>query len=62
MKYLNHKGFTGAYQYNKADDFYQGNIIRKNGDIISYYGNTKKEIQEQFKNSIETYLKLQLEE
>jgi len=55
MKHLEYKGYTGSIEYSKEDDLLFGKVLGING-LISYEGRTGKELEEDFKESIESYL------
>ncbi len=55
MKHLEYKSYTGSIEYSKADDLLYGKILGIKG-LISYEGKTGKELEEDFKEAIDTYL------
>ncbi len=55
MKNLEYKGYTGSIEYSKEDDLLFGKVLGING-LISYEGNTGKELESDFKEAIDTYL------
>lgn len=52
MKY---KGYHGSINYSPADDCLHGRLLNIN-DVISYEGNSLKEIKAAFKESVDDYL------
>ncbi len=55
MKHLEYKGYTGSIEYSKEDNLLYGKVLGING-LISYEGKTGKELENDFKEAIETYL------
>ena len=55
MKHLEYKSYTGSIEYSKEDDLLYGKILGIKG-LISYEGKTGKELEEDFKEAIDTYL------
>ena len=55
MKNLEYKGYTGSIEYSKEDDLLYGKVLGVKG-LISYEGTTGKELEDDFKEAIETYL------
>lgn len=55
MKHLEYKSYTGSIEYSKEDDLLYGKILGIKG-LISYEGRTGKELEEDFKEAIDTYL------
>ena len=55
MKNLEYKGYTGSIEYSKEDDLLYGKVFGVKG-LISYEGNTGKELEGDFKEAIDTYL------
>lgn len=55
MKNLEYKGYTGSIEYSREDDLLYGKVLGING-LISYEGKTGKELENDFRKSIDTYL------
>jgi predicted HicB family RNase H-like nuclease len=55
MKNLEYKGYAGSIEYSKEDDLLFGKVLGIKG-LISYEGTTGKELENDFKEAIETYL------
>ncbi|MFP4026108.1 MAG: type II toxin-antitoxin system HicB family antitoxin [Thiohalospira sp.] len=55
MKHLEYKGYTGSIEYSKEDDLLYGKVLGING-LISYEGKTGKELENDFKEAVDTYL------
>jgi predicted HicB family RNase H-like nuclease len=55
MKNLEYKGYTGSIEYSKEDDLLYGKVLGING-LISYEGKTGKELESDFKETVDTYI------
>jgi predicted HicB family RNase H-like nuclease len=55
MKHFEYKGYTGSIEYSKEDGLLYGKVLGING-LISYEGDTGKELEKDFKEAIDTYL------
>lgn len=55
METMHYKGFYGSIEFSIADSCYWGRITGIN-DIISYEGNTREELEADFKNAVDDYL------
>jgi len=55
MKHLEYKGYTGSIEYSKEDDLLYGKVLGIRG-LISYEGKTGKELETNFKETINDYL------
>jgi predicted HicB family RNase H-like nuclease len=55
MKYLEHKGYSGSIEYSEEDGLLYGQILGIRG-LISYEGETGKELEKDFKEAINIYL------
>jgi predicted HicB family RNase H-like nuclease len=55
MRHLEYKGYTGTIEYSKEDELLYGKVLGIKG-LISYEGITGKELEEDFKEAIDTYL------
>ena len=55
MKHLEYKNYTGSIEYSKEDDLLYGKVLGIRG-LISYEGKTGHELEEDFKEAIDTYL------
>ena len=56
MKYLIHKGFTGSIEYSSADGMLYGKALGIKG-LLSYEGITGKDLEKDFIEVVEEYLK-----
>ena len=55
MTHLEYKGYTGSIEYSKEDDLLYGKVLGIRG-LIAYEGKTGKELENDFKEAIDTYL------
>lgn len=55
MKYLEYKGYTGSIEYSEEDEVLYGKVLGIQG-LLSYEGETGKELESNFKETIDTYL------
>tara|TARA_R110000868_G_scaffold150839_4_gene374320 strand:+ start:264 stop:602 length:339 start_codon:yes stop_codon:yes gene_type:complete len=55
MKYLEYKGYSGSIEYSEEDGLLYGQVLGIRG-LISYEGETGKELEKDFKEAIDTYL------
>ena len=55
MKNLEHKGYTGSIEYSQEDDLLYGKVLGVRG-LISYEGQTGKNLEVDFKEAVDTYL------
>lgn len=55
MKYLAYKGYNGTIEYSEEDSLLFGKVLGIRG-LISYEGNTGKDLEKDFKEAIEVYL------
>ena len=55
MKYLNYKGYTGSIEYSEEDNLLYGKAHGIQG-LISYEGLTGKDLEVDFKESVDVYL------
>lgn len=55
MKYLKHRGYTGSIEYSTEDQLLYGKVLGIKS-LISYEGETGKDLEEDFKAAIDTYL------
>jgi predicted HicB family RNase H-like nuclease len=55
MKYLNYKGYSGSIEYSEEDGLLFGKVLGITG-LLSYEGETGKELEHDFKESIDAYL------
>lgn len=55
MKHLEYKSYTGSIEYSREDDMLYGKALGING-LISYEGKTGRELENDFKEAIDTYL------
>ena len=56
MKYLEYKGYTGSIEYSAEDGLLYGKVLGING-LISYEGETGKDLETDFKEAVSTYMK-----
>lgn len=61
MKYLEYKGYTGSIEYSPEDKLMFGKVVGIRG-LISYEGETGKQLEEDFKSAIDEYLAICKEE
>lgn len=55
MKYLEYKGYTGSIEYSTEDGLLYGKVLGIRG-LISYEGETGKNLEVDFKEAIDLYL------
>jgi len=55
MKHLQYKGYTGSIEYSRDDDVLFGKVLGIKG-LISYEGKTGKELENDFREAVDTYL------
>lgn len=55
MKYLEYKGYSGSIEYSEEDGLLFGQVLGIRG-LISYEGETGKELEKDFKEAIDIYL------
>ena len=55
MKYLEYKGYTGSIEYSPEDNLLYGKVLGIRG-LISYEGETGKQLEKDFKEAVDTYL------
>jgi predicted HicB family RNase H-like nuclease len=55
MKHLEYKGYAGSIEYSKEDDLLYGKVLGIKA-LISYEGETGKELENDFKQAIDLYL------
>lgn len=55
MTYLEYKGYSGTIEYSETDGLLFGKVLGIKG-LISFEGQTGKELEADFKESINTYL------
>jgi len=56
MSNLEYKGYYGSVEYSKEDKCLYGKVLGMTKDCITYEGNTVDELEEDFRNAIESYL------
>ncbi len=56
MNYLEYKGYSGSIEYSKEDGLLYGQVLGIRG-LISYEGETGKELESDFNEAINVYLK-----
>lgn len=55
MKYLEYKGYSGSIEYSVEDNLLYGKVLGIQG-LISYEGLTGKDLENDFKEAIDTYI------
>lgn len=61
MRYLEHKGFTGSIEYSPEDKLMYGKVLGIQG-LLSFEGETGKQLEDDFKSVVDEYLKICKEE
>lgn len=56
MGYMKYKGYTGSVEYSQEDDCLFGKVQGLHGTLISYEGQSVKEIEEDFRGAVDDYL------
>ncbi len=56
MKFLKHKGYTGSIEFSKEDDLLYGEVLGIES-LISYEGKTGGDLETDFEEAIDEYLK-----
>jgi len=56
MGNLKYKGYIGSVEYSEEDNCLFGKVLGMSKDVISYEGETIKELKADFEAGIETYL------
>lgn len=56
VNYLAYKGYTGDINYSLADNCLFGKVMGLDKGLISYEGETLKELEQDFRNGIDDYL------
>ena len=56
MNHLAYKGYYGSIEYNKENKCLYGKVLGMTKDCILYEGNTVEELENDFKDAIESYL------
>lgn len=57
MGQLKYKGYAGSVEFSEEDNCLYGKVLGMNNDLISYEGQTVKELKKDFEGAIEDYLK-----
>lgn len=55
MKYLDYKGYSGSIEYSEEDGLLYGKVLGIKG-LLSYEGETGKDLEADFKEAIDVYL------
>jgi predicted HicB family RNase H-like nuclease len=55
MNHLEYKGYTGTIEYSKEDNLLYGKVLGIKG-LISYEGQSGKDLEIDFRNAIDEYL------
>ena len=56
MNNLEYKGYYGSIEYSKENKCLYGKVLGMTKDLVSYEGNTVEELEDDFRNAIESYL------
>ena len=56
MNNLEYKGYYGNIEYSKDEKYFYGKVLGMTKDSITYEGDTIDELENDFKNAIESYL------
>jgi predicted HicB family RNase H-like nuclease len=56
MNHLEYKGYYGSIEYSKEDKCLYGKVLGMTKDCILYEGNTIEELENDFRDAIESYL------
>ena len=56
MDNLEYKGYYGSIEYSKEDKCLYGKVLGMTKDSITYEGNTVEELENDFRDAIESYL------
>ena len=56
MNNLEYKGYYGSIEYSKEDKCLYGKVLGMSKDCITYEGNTVDELENDFRNAIESYM------
>jgi len=56
MNQLEYRGYYGSIEYSREDKYLCGKVLGMSHDCILYEGNTVEELENDFKNGIESYL------
>ena len=56
MNHLEYKGYYGSIEYSKDNKCLYGKVLGMTKDCILYQGNTVDELENDFRNGIESYL------
>jgi len=56
MSNLEYKGYYGSIEYSKEDKCLYGNVLGMTKDSITYEGNTVEELENDFRDAVESYL------
>lgn len=54
---LTYKGYIGSTEYDEKDNIYFGKITNI-VNLVSYEGNSEKELEENFKNAVDDYIEM----
>lgn len=57
MKKLKYKGFIGKIQYSKYDNILYGRVLNTS-DLVSYDGRTVKELEKNFRETVDDYIEI----
>lgn len=56
MKPMKYNGYTAKVTYSQEDSLLQGKVLNIGNDVICFYGNSRKELAEAFKNVVDSYI------
>ncbi|WP_159261119.1 DNA repair protein [Tenacibaculum maritimum] len=54
---LTHKGYVGSTEYDEKDNMYFGKVTNIT-NLVSYEGNSEKELEENLKKAVQDYLEM----
>ena len=57
MDYLKYKGYMGSIEYSKEDKCFFGKVQGMSKALISYEGQTLDELQKDFEEGVNSYIK-----
>ena len=58
MKTMTYKGYTAEIIYSDEDGFFVGHVVGIGDDIVSFHGDTDKELQDAFEGVLDHYLEV----
>ncbi len=57
MNYLEYKGYLGTVEYSSEDDVLFGTVVGLQNSLISYEGNSLKELKKDFQDAVDDYIR-----